>query len=368
MTTTMTLNQMLRGRNLTGLVQGIRSGLPTILPEIFLTPTRNIKGDLVEWFEVRGVRDVARQAHYGGPAHARTLEGMTRRSATMIHSFEHQSLPVAAWPNLTHPETGNAQDMARQEIERQTRAFKQRFVNLRQAATACAISTGRLYFDDQGQLLPAESGSVWGVDFNIPPSNRGKLVASDGIIQGSSAKWSAGGTDILWQLRLLKSLAARTTGYPLAYAFYGAHIPTYLAGNEGISNWIHSGVPSTGETAEAVMQGGELPGNLFGLKWIPMADAFFASADGTLHNVHDPDTVVFTPAPSPDWFELIQGSYAVPTGAPTEHDGDSLEEVFGMFSYATLEHNPPSLVQYAGDTFLPLIKVPGAVFHAQVHW
>lgn len=363
----LTLTQMLDSHNLTGLVQGIRSGLPPVIPDTFLTPTRQVKGDRVDWFEATGVRDPARLAHYGGPAHVRQLEGLRRHSAAMIHAFEQQTLPIAAWSGLLDPQTGQSQTLARQEVECQTRSFKQRFVNLRQAAVACALIRGRLDFSRDGQLLPDQSASAWNIDFHIPETNIGPIVGAEGVLADETdSPWSAASTNIVAQIRALKSLALRTTGYPIGYAFYGSNIPSYLAANQSVSDWMQAMTP--GSAAEDANTHSEIPGRMLGLQWVPVADACFATPDGQMHTLEEPDTVVFTPAPSAEWYELVQGSYAVPTGTPSIDTVDAMQEVFGMFSYARIEHNPPAVVQFAGDTFLPLIKVPASVFRLLVNW
>ena len=44
----------------------------------------------------------------------------------------------------------------------------------------------------------------------------------------------------------------------------------------------------------------------------------------------------------------------------------SLEQVTGRFAYAVPIHNPPTVQMLAGDTFLPVWKVPDAIFQADV--
>ncbi len=39
---------------------------------------------------------------------------------------------------------------------------------------------------------------------------------------------------------------------------------------------------------------------------------------------------------------------------------------FGMFSYAKVTDNPVTVRHFAGDTFLPVLKVPAAVWIADV--
>ncbi len=369
---TATLEQVLGGRNLTGLVQGIRSGLPTVVPEVFLTPTRNVNGDSVEWFEVEGTRQLARLVHYGSPARARELAGARRRSATMLHSFEKQTIPAPTLVNLADPAGTRRQEMGRQEGSRQTQQFKQLFMNLRIAAVQTALSTGAIHFDDEGHLLKDGGQATISVDFAIPSGNRGNLTGNDSILGGTAAKWSASSSSIVSQVRDLKALALRRTGYPLAYAFYGDHVPGYLAANDSIQTWIESNAPLAQSANQQLLASGELAPGLLGLTWVPMGDAFFIDPAGEAVSIHDEDAIVFTPAPSPDWYELVQGSYPVPRGVAAAGNASellgSLEEVYGMFSYAAGQLNPPSLEQFAGDTFLPLIKVPAAVFHANVHW
>ena len=44
----------------------------------------------------------------------------------------------------------------------------------------------------------------------------------------------------------------------------------------------------------------------------------------------------------------------------------SIKNVAGMFAYAYVTKDPMGIKEVAGDTFLPLIKVPAAVFQATV--
>jgi len=82
---------------------------------------------------------------------------------------------------------------------------------------------------------------------------------------------------------------------------------------------------------------------------------------------------VFTPDPSPEWWEVIQGTYPIPSdiGNVSNDAMASLRNVSvepGMFSYAHVLSDPVTIKHLAGDTFLPVIKVPNAVVIATVHW
>ena len=62
----------------------------------------------------------------------------------------------------------------------------------------------------------------------------------------------------------------------------------------------------------------------------------------------------------------VEGTYPVPAAFNITKDmmGQlaSLKQIAGPFSYATLQDDPVSVKHLAGDTFLPVIKVPGSVF------
>jgi hypothetical protein len=45
---------------------------------------------------------------------------------------------------------------------------------------------------------------------------------------------------------------------------------------------------------------------------------------------------------------------------------NNLSIVYGKFSYGVPTHDPVGVKHYAGDTFLPLLKVPSAIFQVDV--
>jgi len=362
-----TLEQVLGGRNLTGVVQGVKSGIPSRVPEAFLRQSaRTVHGKLIEWNEVNGRREVARICQYGSPSQRRALKGITSRSATALHTFENQPMDALKLLNLVNPETGEMDPKGVAEVGRQSKEFKVLFSNLRLAAVQMALSTGYIYFDADGNLLPSSSGAVVSVDFNVPAGNRNQLdVLGNGAI--IDASWATASTKIIDNVRNLKKAAIKKTGYPLKYALYGENIPGYLAENTQAKEYLIRN-PAANQT---YIDTGEIPEGLGGLTWIPMDDAFYVDQNGAIQSFLGADGIAFLPEASDDWYEMLPGSFAVPTTVDVQ-GGDatsalsSLQEVNGMFSYAKVSHDPPSITQYAGDTFLPVIKVPGAMFIADV--
>lgn len=358
------LKQILGGRNITAATQGVKGGLPINLPAEFFTTTENIEGDIAEWFKINGSRRTARLVLYGGASKAADLQGVSSQTAKMIHTFEHQDHRPSALKNLLSP-AGGKQQQGRDSIGRQIGEFRRRFVNLRTAAVMQMLALGKIYFDGDGNLLPSSSGAVFTVDFQIPAGNKNQLdVFGAGAIIGAS--WGTAGTDILGDLRALKKAAKKKTGYPLMYAFYGENIPGYINSNTVIKEYL-----SRSPRMQEAVYTGDIPDGLGGLTWIPVDDSFYEDQDGSIQDLVGGDTVIFTPAVDPSWYGLMQGSYDVPAEASVVGESaldalDVLEEVFGMFGYAEITTDPPTIRQYGGDTFLPCLKVPEAVFIADV--
>ena len=361
-----TLQQILGGKNLTGVIQGVRGGVPSdILPPAFMTTTRTVEGDHCTYRKVEGTRKTARQVHYGSKARVASISGVSEVPIKLLHSFESIGHSPATLMNLTELGSESRQRIGQSEISRQTREFRQLFDNLRVAAIYSIFANGAIYFDGDGNLLPSSSGAVVTIDFAVPSGNQNQLdVLGDGAI--ITASWATAGTAIHKQIANLKKAARKLTGYPLRYAFYGENILDYLLGNTKLKEIINRN-PAT---QAAALQNEIAPGFL-GLTWVPIQDAFFVDQDDAKQDFFGGDTVVFTPEPSPEWWEVINGTYPVPTdigevAANGENALGNVAEVAGLFSYAVLSHNPVGIEQFAGDTFLPIPKVPGAMFIADV--
>ena len=355
------LQQILGGANMTGVIQSVKSGLPNLLPAGFTTPTRKVVGNTARYRKVDGNRELARLVQYGAPAALVGRRGVTETAVSLLHSFESIQHDPLVLQNLTRLDSEELQALAVDEIDRQSMEFKRRFENLRLCAIYSALSDGKLWFDAGGNLLFTSAGAAVTVDYGVPAGNRDQL---GGII---GASWGVAGTDLIGDVQAIKKAALQTTGYPLAHAFYGANVPGYLANNTAAKAYI-TGTPAL---ATQSYTSGEIPAGFAGLKWHPVYAAFGVDGAGTVTEFFGADTVVFTPEPSPDWWELIEGSYLVPTsiGKISEDPASSaasLSMQFGMFSYAKVTDNPVTVEHFAGDTFLPVLKVPAAVYIADV--
>lgn len=325
-----------------------------------MTSTRNVIGDSGRYTRLTGERRVARATKYGAAAIRRELRNVATVDVKLMHSFQEQPIPPLVMQQLRNYDNYEVQQMGMQEVSRQVKEFTQQSVNLRIATTILTLANGRLGFDAGGNLLPDSSygSAIETVTFNMNANNQNQL---NGII-GTS--WNLATTDIPLDLRELKERAAQTTGYEIKYAIYGKNIPTYFEQNDHVLDYL-SRSPTM---REKYLDTAEIPDGLFGLTWIPGYVSFFEDNDGTNQALLDGDKIIFCPEISNEWWETLEGSYLVPTTINIVTDAaaaiGSMKQTFGMFGYGQVSHNPPTVITYYGDTFLPVIKNPDVVYQA----
>ncbi|MGD0078742.1 MAG: major capsid protein [Sedimentisphaerales bacterium] len=358
-----TLDVVLGTRNLIGVIEAIKpgSGASDLLPTAFLVPTKTIEGNSGDYDKVDGNRETARLIQYGSPSRARNLQGVSKIGVKLLHSFEHVNLDPSVLVNLKDPNDFR-QDIGQREVSRQLLAFKSYFTNLRAGAVFSALSTGKIYFDINGNLLPSASNAYTTVDFGIPAGNKDQL---DALGTGSiiSAKWSTASTDISAQVENIKTAAMALTGYPIRHAFYGKSILGYFATNSGLKDCLTQNQDFSKSVGK-----GSIPDGLLGLSWHPMSEAYSQLASGGKFWWPD-DAVVFTPEPSSDWWEVLEGTTPIPSNlnvVGADNAWGAVQLAKGIFSYAQIQNDPCLIRLFAGDTFISLLKVPKAVFIADV--
>lgn len=356
-----TLQQLLGYKSLTGVVSDQKAGIPAdILPPAFLSSRKPCEGNQAQWLAVKGTRRTARLVQYGAPSRRRSREGVTERAAVMIHSYEHEYHDVSTLMMLKNFDNPEIQAMGTKLVDRQSANFRTLFNNLELASIYCCLAKGLVYFDEYGNLLPTSAGAVVSVDFKVPAGNKNQCST---VI---ATKWPTVTAHIIDQLRGMRELALKTSGYPLAHVFYGSSIPGWLMANTEVKEILKADA-----VLAASFRSGIVPEGFGGIPhWHQVVGMFFEDQNGTNQDLFAADTVVFTPEPSPDWWEILEGSYPVPTGlsiggGATEMLGN-FQKVYGKYSYATLTTDPPGIKHLAGHTFLPVLKVPSAIFIADV--
>jgi len=360
-----TLQQILGAENLTGVINSVSGGVPDLLPAALLTPTRSIDGHTGTYMKVENTRQAARQAPYGSKARERVQVGMTEVPFTAIHTVESIRHKAATLVNLRGENGEGKQRLGMQEVARQTREFKRRFANLRRGAVYSALSLGAVHFDADGELLPSSSGAGLSVDFGIAAGHLNQLNW-DGNGAIIAASWATAGTSIVTHVKKLKDAMMRESGQRIGHCFYGLNIPEYFAKNATLKEYI-----DRDPAYRTTLASGEVPAGFLGVaNWTSVNEAFYEDKDGVLQSFFGVDTCTFTPEVNTDWYDLPEGTYPVPTGIGVGENAEDMLSNFGekagMFSYSVIEMNPPSILQVAGDTFLPILRNPNAVFIADV--
>ena len=357
---TVPLGQILGSENLIGVIKRIASGLPNPFPPAFFTLTEDVVKDYAKVRTTTGQRKAAKSSPYGSPAIKAEKAGADERTVKLVHSFEYQQHGVDTLINLNQMDNPVLQDRGKKEVARQTFEFAQRFQNARISMVASMLANGKIYFNTDGAIATVSDNQVFTVDFNIPTA---QTLSCDGIIATS---WANTGADIYGHVRKLRRELVQLCGKPAKYAFYGSDVAGHILKNTTLANLLNV----TKSQAEAMLRGETIPAGTLGLTWVDVSDAFHMSGD-TLVEWFDPDALVITPEIQPDWYRLLEGSELIPStmgavGVSAEEMLGNLTEVQGMFSYATLTHNPVGVEEYFGDDVLPTCFNPGAMLLANV--
>ena len=378
------LAQILGAKNIIGIIQGIKPGLrEKILPPALLTSTEKVSGNYGTYHKVVGERRASRVTDYGAPAMVYEPTGVAEIPVNFLHSFQQMPFKPSALMNLLQEGNEQRQKLGMETIARQTGDFAQTFRNLRVAAIFQMLAQGSITTDTNGRFTTTAASVARTIDYGIPSTNKGQLNVPRYDINGKlitsaiiDASWATTTTSILKHLQNLKEVAAQMTGYPLSLAFCGKNVRRYLMNNTEYKDYMKRYEP-----AQKAAYEGKIGAGFADFNWFEMTEAFYSqdkANDGSALTpnkalpIFDPDTVTFTPDISTEWYDLIEGSYPVPAG---EEEGGSASEIlsryvetFGHFGWAKrgVDDNPSVIVEFQGDTFLPVIKVPYAVFIAKV--
>ena len=353
-----TIEQILGYVALTGVIKAVTTGIPDVLPKAFQTIKKQVPGIAGRYTQITGTRQTATISMYGSPARKRALRDIASKDVKLLHSFENITMAPLLLQTLRNYDNYDMQNLGIQEVDRQQSEFRAYFDNLRLSCQYSMLSLGHVYYDGDGNLLPTSSGAVVDVDFQIPANNQNQL---NGII---TASWALANTDIPAQLRALRLRAAQLTGYPLKYAFYGLNVPSYMTQN----NYVIDYLARNPNFAQKFLEQAEIPDGLFGFTWVPVYTAFYEDASNTNQTFFSSDAVIFTPEIDSTVYELMEGSFMVPTSfnasANMASALGSLKQVYGMGSFAVPTMNPPTCEMYFFDQQLPVWKVPNSMFQA----
>ena len=363
-----TIEQILGGINLCGVIQATTTGIPDVWEPGFYEGVETVNGDTGAYTRITGTRTTARIAAYGSPSQQRQLKDIARIPAKLIHSIESIYHNPAVLTNLLNYNNLSVQRLGIAEVARQTKEFRQNFDNLRIATLTSMLATGGISFDGSGNFLPSTTGASFTISYGVPTNNTGQLMLNGTNTIITSSWTNTTGVNMFNQLAQLKKYARQITGYPVERAYYGANVIDYVLGQGTVKSFLDHNPTAN----EHVKEYGTIPDRFAGIEWRPAADAFFEDANGSNQPLWDDDTILFCPKPSAEWIGWLEGTYPIPSSVygNVSSDGaaamNTLSLVTGMFSYGMVLSDPVTVKQVAGDTFLPVLKVPKAIFIAKV--
>jgi hypothetical protein len=361
------LQQILGYDFLSGAYDKIKTGVPMPLPAQFYAVTKQEQDNQARYVERTGTRQVSQSTRYGAKSKNITHTGLGEKTLTMIHSLESWDIDPRVLLRIMD-ENGTNQRLGESEIMRLLQEDKVRADNLRATAVHLALLQGVINLD-YNTLLPDDTGQVVQIDYGVnATTNKGacKDILDADIFSGA---WATSTTNIQGELDTVKRTAIQRTGYPLRYAFYGKNVKGYLNNNDTLGNLMNG----NSVDANTALRG--MVPEIENLLWVDASTAFWETADVdgnlTLNNIVPADTVVFTPDPAmPSWWEMTEGSAIVPTtndvfGNPMDVLA-SMDRAYGQFAYGVGKTNPVTGEVFHGDTFLPMLLSPDAIYIATV--
>lgn len=356
------IQDILGGRQMTGVVKTVASGIPNYVPTEFMNTTKRIVGNRSTFLQVQGQRAGGRTVQYGAPAQRRTMVPLAEIGVTLMHVYEEMIHDPLVLQNLMGQNGNAAAEVSAEEVDRQTVEFKRLCDTARLMALYSTLRNGKIWIGANGDLLLSSSNAVITVDFGVPTSN---VLAAGG---GTIVDWAVASNSIVYDVQNVKKTAIKTTGRELGYAFYGQNILKYILANTEAKALI----AANPVLLNAVYQTGEIPDGFCGLKWRPCYRAFGLDTSATATDYWGADTLVFCPDPSTDWWQWQEGSYLVPRSVgnvypSAEEAVRDVDIVYGQFAYGVLLHNPVTVAQYVGDTFMPVLASPNDLYIATVH-
>ncbi len=357
-----TLPEVLQAPNLLGYVESVKAGLPSQhLPPALLggATVRRTEGNTFSYHRYSGSRKVTNTAAYGSASRGRTIGSLGELPGKTMYTSNNVELKYADYMNLMNPEGGQRQRLGESEVARAVRETVTDRMNFRIAATTSAFALGHIYLGSEGELLPSSSNAVQDIDYAIPANNQNQL---NGII---GTTWATSTVDVLGDLQAIHAAAVQTSGYPLKHAIYGANILGYLMTNTNIRDLIVRNPVANNAAINTMVF------NVGGLTWWPGYFGFFEDSTGTNRTQISGDTVIFIPEPDRSWYEVVEGTTPVATdGGLTNASAESMTSMTdtqqGMWQYAVRQTDPVGAKIVHGDNMLPVIKVPSAVFIADV--
>ncbi len=372
---TLDLQSVLGAPQMTGAIVARTADVPRPFPDVFYTPTPadRVIRNTGSFMRTYGSRRNARVNAYGAPSKLYTPDNFDDVPFTCVTATESMNLMMDDYQGLiSTSSTGSGYTIdskGAELIASQLENFAAIFGNLRSSVIALTLAKDATPVDAGGNVMGSTSAGtrILTISSGVKPSNQGQLPL-DGVTTATNiitTDWSNPAADIPGMLQKLVDTARALSGLPLRYAFYGSNVPGYIFKNPELQAFL-SRAPQL--SAQQFIDG-TIP-SLFGMTWLPASQATFVDRNGVLQNCFGPDRITFTPTPSADWWGLAEGTRMIPGTKTIDRSALAMvadaQQAVGLYSFAEAATDPLAIKVVVGDTFLPIVKNPNAIFQAQV--
>lgn len=371
--------------SLTGSVNANVPDLPNPLPAAFRSTVKKVAGNTGRYTRLANARTVARLNIYNAGAKPVNMQPVGEFDVKCFSQFEEISLDPTTMFALRNFNDYDLQDRAKDLVAFQVAEFRRRSDHLRNTIDLLALSKGNIWADADGNLLNTSSGAVTTSNFQIPSGNLGVgLYQYINTFYGNSAYstgWTGGTVsggvttpgstttaNIPRQLLQMKLISQRQTGHESQIILYGRNVPDIISKNDYMQPYL---ARARDNFRPQWLKDGDIQPtyDMLGYQWFPAYQSFWKDQNGVNQEIVADDALIFLPAPSPTWWEHMEGQQAVPTNFnPVQTDLSGVNSDFkmvsgrGMYALQTLMQGRLGLTMYGFDNFTPVIKVPEVVY------
>lgn len=350
------LEELLQPDVLTASYQQVETVRETPLTDVFMANAQDVDDDTFRFYYRPADVKPAPINHPGGSARVLEIGTAKERFMSLFTVFNSQEFNMSVFNALREPDSRALQRMGRTTITDVLGVFAERHRTLKEVAIAKILSDGIVYANESGEILESSSGATYTADFGVPSGNKTDI---GGIITDLFSEPTANIPQMLEQI----DDTARQNKVPAPKHVWLHKLNLqYLRENDYFVEWAVR-MP---DFAQRVLNG-EAIEDLWGKTWHFLPD-YYEAQDGTTKPMIGRTKAIFTPDPNGTWKKAVRGPTIVPKSVGLADSVDAalnqMDQVWGEFAYAAVEHNPARIMGFFGDKWGFGFAEPSAVFQA----
>lgn len=357
----MSLKSILRYEHLMELYEEGVGSVETPLTDRFFVNPETVYGDEAKLFVDPIENRPGKLNRRSSPARMMDLVGAQEQRGAMFYAFNQKRLDSDLLHGLQQPDNQMVDRLGAREVRRQIMHFGKQHAIMKELVLAKFLTGGQVLCDVDGNIVESNGDETY--TFGIAAGHQDQLDwDGGGDIIGTA--WDDAGADIEKDLEEIDDASRKINATP----------PSFMLTNSTTKQWLRNNT-TIREMALASfiepdkMLKGQFVENLFGREWM-FYDAVYEDSSGTVRKMIPDGIVAMVPADISRWLRPVQGVSFVPTSleiaASLEAALNNWTEVEGRFAYAAVEHNPPALDLFIGDSFGMIVANPSAVWQATV--